>query len=124
MNIIVIFAVLVLLIIIVASFRRNRLLKDKTVTPSQALEAWREGAFFVDVRTPEEYAETHVPGAILIPLKDLSARMGEIPTDRKIFVVCRSGSRSAKATITLIRHQFSNVFNVSGGMLSWKGPTQ
>jgi rhodanese-related sulfurtransferase len=76
------------------------------------------GAFVLDVRQPDEYDEAHVPGAVLVPLDQLSARIGEVPAGEHLFVICRSGARSAAAVEALIGagHQATNV---AGGTLAW-----
>lgn len=76
-----------------------------------------EGEFVLDVRNPEELAEGSVPGAVNIPLKELRARLGELPRDREILVHCRSGQRSYYATRILLQNGFK-IRNISGGMLS------
>jgi len=64
----------------------------------------RQGALLLDVRTPEEFAQAHVPGAINIPVQELAHRMGELgPKSRKVVVYCRSGGRSATATVLMQR---------------------
>lgn len=63
-----------------------------------AIEA---GAFIIDVRQPSEYAEGHIPGAVNIPLRELVARIDEIPTDTQVIVYCKSGYRAALAGSTL-----------------------
>lgn len=116
--------IVILLVIMVGQARKRRLLKNKTVTTDEALEVWRNAGLFIDVRTPEEYAQGHVPGAVLIPLTELPARMGEIPKDCKVYIICRSGNRSSNATLSLIDQQYDNVYNVGGGMLQWKGAVE
>ena len=77
------------------------------------------GAVLVDVRQPDEYAEAHVPGAVLIPLGEIPVRWEEIPQDRgEVFVVCRSGARSLQAA-TFLAQQGLAVVNVAGGTLAW-----
>ncbi len=71
----------------------------------------------LDVREPLEIAAGPVPGALHIPLGQLRARLGELPRDREIHVVCRSGQRSYIATRILLQHGFK-AKNVSGGVLS------
>ena len=66
---------------------------------AQALVA--QGAFLLDVRTPEEYAAGHIDGATNIPVEEVSGRTAELPTDTVIVTYCRSGSRSATAAQTL-----------------------
>jgi len=77
-----------------------------------------EGGFVLDVRQPDEYEAGHVPGAVLIPLDQLAARAGEVPTDRPVYVVCRSGARSAVAVQALRRAGY-DATNVAGGTLAW-----
>lgn len=79
-----------------------------------------EHLFVIDVRSPEEYRQDgHIQGARLLPLNLLAQRLNELPKDRPIVCVCRSGARSAMACETLKQHGFTNVINMSGGMMSW-----
>ncbi|MBY5427635.1 CoA-disulfide reductase, partial [Rhizobium leguminosarum] len=75
------------------------------------------GGFLLDVREPMELAVENVPGAVNIPLGQLRGRLGELPRDRDIHVVCRSGQRAYYATRLLLQHDF-RAHNLSGGMLS------
>jgi len=76
----------------------------------------------VDVREPDEFdgALGHVPGARLIPLAALTARVAELSIAQPTVVVCRSGARSAQATALLGKCGFEKVANLSGGMLRWR----
>ena len=76
-----------------------------------------DGGFILDVRQPAELKVEHVPGAVNIPLAELRDRLGELPRDREILVVCRSGQRAYYATRILLQNGF-NARNVAGGMLS------
>ena len=76
-----------------------------------------DGAFLLDVRNPPELAVESVPGAVNIPLPQLRARLGELPRDREILVICRSGRRAYYATRILLQNGFK-ARNISGGMLS------
>ncbi|MDH4199819.1 MAG: rhodanese-like domain-containing protein [Spirochaetia bacterium] len=74
----------------------------------------------LDVRTPDEYATGHVPGAVLLPLDQVLA--GEsIPFDKnsEIYIICRSGSRSLKAAHYLENNGYKNVRSVDGGTMDW-----
>ena len=73
----------------------------------------------VDVREPWEYRQGHVPGAILIPLGQLSARVNELDPDRPVAVICASGNRSQSAAALLGQKGFKTVYNVSGGTGAW-----
>ena len=74
------------------------------------------GRFILDVREPAEFADGHVPEALNIPLPQLRARMGELPRDREILVVCKVGQRGYFATRILLQNGF-NARVVTGGML-------
>jgi rhodanese-related sulfurtransferase len=90
------------------------------VTPSQAAALFRQGAFFLDVREPSEWLEGHVPGATLIPLEQLPGRVGEVPADRPVVVICRTGNRSAAARDFLRNAGFKAVSSVQGGIVAWQ----
>lgn len=75
----------------------------------------------IDVRTPEEYKAGHIPEAKLIPLQELPSRLAEIDKNKKVYVICHSGNRSRQASDILAKNGFPNIFNIQGGMLSWKG---
>lgn len=78
-----------------------------------------EGALLLDVRTPEEFTEGHLPGAVNIPVHDLSGRLGELSDrERAIVVYCRSGMRSGRAAGVLRRAGYRTVHNL-GGLSNW-----
>lgn len=77
-----------------------------------------EDVIIVDVREDWEYAEGHIPDSILMPLGEIPARMSELPTDKTIIAVCRSGNRSGQAA-EFLSAQGYDVHNMEGGMLSW-----
>jgi rhodanese-related sulfurtransferase len=73
----------------------------------------------IDVRTPEEFKEGHIPGAKLIPLQELEARMNELSKDQAYLLVCRSGSRSGQAQDLLAKHGYNQTYNMLQGMSEW-----
>jgi rhodanese-related sulfurtransferase len=75
-------------------------------------------AWLLDVREDDEWAAGHAPEATHIPLGDLGARTGELPVDQEIYVICRSGGRSGRATQALNGAGWRAV-NVAGGMQDW-----
>jgi rhodanese-related sulfurtransferase len=79
----------------------------------------RDDVVLIDVREDSEYAEGHIPGAVLIPLGQIPDRLGEIPQDKTVIAVCRSGNRSSQAANFLRQQGFDNVHNMQGGMLAW-----
>jgi len=76
----------------------------------------------VDVREPEEFNGPlgHVPGAVLIPLGSLDGKAASLQKTKPIVTVCRSGARSAQATVMLGKAGYERVANLSGGMLRWR----
>ena len=73
----------------------------------------------IDVRQPEEYEKSHIEGAKLIPLGELSERINEIDWDKEVVFMCRSGVRSeAAANITTSLNK--DCFNLEGGILAWQ----
>jgi NADPH-dependent 2,4-dienoyl-CoA reductase/sulfur reductase-like enzyme/rhodanese-related sulfurtransferase len=76
-----------------------------------------KGAFLLDVREAVEQAVEKVPGAVNVPLGQLRSRLGELPRDREILVICRSAQRAYNATRILLQNGFKTR-NISGGMLS------
>jgi rhodanese-related sulfurtransferase len=77
-----------------------------------------DGAWLLDVREDGEWDAGHVPDATHIPLGQLGARTGELPADQEIYVICRSGHRSGRATQALNGAGWRAV-NVAGGMQDW-----
>ena len=81
-----------------------------------------EGAdkpFLLDVRTAQEFANGHIPGAVNIPVDDLRSRLNELPQDRKIAVYCQVGQRGYLATRILMQKGFSAA-NIGGGYKTYK----
>jgi DMSO/TMAO reductase YedYZ molybdopterin-dependent catalytic subunit/glyoxylase-like metal-dependent hydrolase (beta-lactamase superfamily II) len=76
------------------------------------------GALLLDVREPDEWRAQHAPTAMLVPMGTVRTRLPELPRDRKVVVVCRSGGRSAAVTDALRAWGFDAV-NLSGGMCAW-----
>lgn len=79
----------------------------------------RQGsAWILDVRQPDEYEAGHVPGAVLIPLDELGDRHGEVPRDAQVYVICKSGGRSA-AAVEALNGAGCTTANVAGGTMAW-----
>lgn len=89
------------------------------INVQQAYEKYQAGAFILDVRQPEEWNEGHIPNATLIPLDQLAQRVNEVPRDREIVVVCRSGNRSREGTLILLENGFKQVSSMAGGVIDW-----
>jgi rhodanese-related sulfurtransferase len=118
-------ALLILIgVVVYKLLSRKMALRGHELKEGEALDKWESKEYILDVRTIDEYKEGHIPGVTLIPLNQLGRRFEEIPRDRDVYVMCRSGTRSAEATVWLLKKGFDNVYNISGGMLKWKGPVE
>ena len=80
----------------------------------------RDDVVMLDVRTPEEYDQGHIPGVMLIPLDQVANRLAEIPKDKTLVVTCRSGNRSAQAAELLRQKGYEDVHNMLGGFGAWE----
>lgn len=97
-------------------------LAANTVTPAevaQQIKDPRTAPYLLDVRTPEEFAEGHVPGAKNIPVADIAERAAEVPKDRPVVVYCRSGARVKRANAILRERGYTNLVEMEGSMLAW-----
>jgi rhodanese-related sulfurtransferase len=90
------------------------------VSVDQAAKMRDQGAFILDVRQPEEWAQFHLAGATLIPLGELPNRLNEVPKDRNVVVVCRTGHRSAQGRDILLNAGFTLVTSMTGGLTAWQ----
>ncbi len=91
-----------------------------TISVTQASQLRQQGALILDVREPSEWAQFHIPGATLIPLGSLPSRLNEVPKDRQVVVVCRTGVRSAQGRDILLKAGYTKVTSMTGGMNQWQ----
>ncbi len=77
--------------------------------------------FVLDVRTPAEYAEGHVPGAVNVPHDQVASRLAEIPKDKDVVLYCRSGRRAGLAADVLAAHGYTRLSHLEGDMEAWIG---
>jgi len=92
--------------------------EDLEVDIEDLAAALDDGATLLDVRTPDEYAEGHVAGAVLIPLGELADRRDEIPDADPLYVICAAGGRSLQAARALVAAGYRAV-SVAGGTNGW-----
>ena len=89
----------------------------KQVRVSEVRSLVESGAYIIDVREPHEYELAHIKTAVNIPLSQIRNRLDEIPTDRPVYLHCRSSQRSYNACRCLIGHGFTNIYNIQGSYL-------
>ncbi len=97
------------------------LARRENVDVAALVAAKAAGAVVIDVRTDEEWAEGHVPGAVHVPLATLSPTHPEIaklPKDQPVYFICRSGGRSARAADQMASAGYK-AMNVEGGTMAW-----
>ena len=109
-------AVLALVLLMVFG---NREPQGSEISVAEAYEKFQAGIFLLDVRTREEWDEQHVPGSTWIDQEVLLNRMGELPADEEIMIICNSGRRSREAMSDLLKAGFTRVVSVSGGITAW-----
>jgi rhodanese-related sulfurtransferase len=96
---------------LIAVFRRQ--------VPTVAVPDIADDSYVLDVREPEEWSAGHAPGAHHVPMMEIPARLAELPTEREVMVICRSGGRSGQVVAYLMGNGWDNVRNVEGGMQDW-----
>jgi rhodanese-related sulfurtransferase len=90
------------------------------ITAFQAYDQYQRGAFFLDVRTQEDWNNAHIPRSVVIPVGELAGRLGELPSDREIVVVCALGLRSTEGAKILVESGFWPVACLRGGLQAWE----
>ena len=94
------------------------------LSPSEFVSRWPAYAagfdvVLLDVREPAELATAAVAAAVHIPMREVPARLAELPRDKPLVVMCHSGGRSSRVAQYLQDFGFSNVFNLKGGIDAW-----
>lgn len=98
----------------------NILLKRLNLFQCSELLNLHDDGILIDVRTPAEFEQGTIDGAVNIPLDEIRDRLAEIPTHRRLYIFCQQGMRGYLAQRILVQNGFSNVANLSGGYLLWK----
>jgi rhodanese-related sulfurtransferase len=117
--VLLIVALVIFLILQMGRANNNNALLS-TIGVNEAYTLYQNGAFVLDVRTVEEWNEFHAPNTTLIPLDQLASRLNEVPRDRQIVVVCRSGNRSQQGRDILLNAGFAQVVSMTGGLNEWR----
>jgi rhodanese-related sulfurtransferase len=116
-------ALVIVLLVLWSNYRRNdnpSAALPAEISVSEAYNKYQNGAYVLDVRTQEEWNDFHAPNTTLIPLDQLPSRLDEIPRDREIVIVCRSGNRSQQGRDILLNTGFQQVTSMQGGLNEWR----
>jgi rhodanese-related sulfurtransferase len=100
-------------------FLVSKMTPSVEITPARAYAKFQQGAFFLDVRSQDEWDQFHIAGSTLIPLDQLPNRLSELPGDQELVVVCLSGHRSQSGVTLLQQAGFKQVSCLSGGLQAW-----
>jgi rhodanese-related sulfurtransferase len=92
---------------------------DVTVQEAKRLIEEKPDLVVLDVRTPSEYEDGHLPRAINIPVDDLLGRLGELDRSDEILVYCRTGNRSTRAVGYLNDNDFTRLYHMVDGIVAW-----
>lgn len=94
----------------------------RDISPAEAQDLLRSNptVLLLDVRTPGEFMQNRIAGAHLIPIDQVTTRLGEIPQNRPVLVYCAVGSRSSQVAGYLSRQGYAEVYNMSGGIMGWQ----
>jgi rhodanese-related sulfurtransferase len=93
---------------------------DVTSREAKTLIEKDRTVFVLDVRTPQETSQGRVPGAVLMPVNEVERRVSEIPKNRPVIVYCAVGSRSRHAANFLSRRGYTNIHNMTDGIVGWQ----
>ena len=88
--------------------------------PTVSAQDVPDDAFLLDVREEDEWVAGHAPGATHVPMMEIPGRTGEVPQDRDVVVVCRSGQRSAQVVAFLQQRGWDQAVNLDNGMHGWE----
>lgn len=110
---------LVLILNLILSF--NARAENMNITNTQVKELIDQNTdmILLDVREPHELEQSKLENITHIPLGQLQARFEELPKDKKIIAICRTGGRSGQATSFLRAQGFADTWNMTGGMNAW-----
>ena len=106
--------------VVLSSFASATAAEGGRVTPDElkAMLAKKERVILIDVRTPAEHNEAHIPGSVLMPLDTLEG-VTNLPNGGAIIFYCRSGKRSQQALDILARKGFKDIRHLEGGINAW-----
>lgn len=109
---------LIAIFIFVITSEKDGIKKIDVKTLQNKLE--NEEITLLDVRESSEYEGGHIEGAVNAPLSSLDANQLPYPKDEPVYVICRSGNRSAQAASQLQDAGYTEIYDVSGGMMAWE----
>lgn len=92
--------------------------RDISSTEAKTLLA-KSNIFLLDVRTPQEFSQARLAGAVLIPIGEFERRISEVPKNKPVLVYCAVGSRSKPAADLLSQRGYKEVYHMTDGIVGW-----
>ncbi len=93
--------------------------KNISVEEVYKIVSGNQDYLILDVRTPDEFNEGHIEGAVLIPVSELESRLDELAENKPIVVYCKVGGRSSTAANILVENGFTGIYDMTGGIMDW-----
>jgi rhodanese-related sulfurtransferase len=93
-----------------------------SISPQALLERQAKGdasVFVLDVRTPQEFAAGHVPGAVNVPYDQVASQLAQIPKDKDVVLYCKSGRRAGLAADVLAANGYTKLEHLQGDIQAW-----
>ena len=112
-------ALVVLALLLAVSLALAAAVKPLSVKDAKALIDKTPNLYILDVRTPDEYKEVRMKNSVLIPVNDLEKRVGEVPKNRPILVICAVGARSKTGSDFLVSRGYKEVYHLNDGLVGW-----
>lgn len=110
----------IIVFLIVTKFFAKGINSITTTEAKELLQNNKNDYFFMDVRTAREFKANKIKGFKNIPLDQINNRLDQIPKDKKLVVMCQSGSRSTVAARQLVKAGYTEISNVRGGISLWR----
>jgi rhodanese-related sulfurtransferase len=121
-TLVIIITLMVIAYFAIAQFKQSPAGVEKIDAIAFAEKIKEEGMLILDVRTPSEFQAGHIKGAVNIDINspDFNEKIQELEKSKTLLVYCHSGARSAKASKVLNEQGFAPIFDMAGGIISWK----
>ncbi|MCT4783901.1 MULTISPECIES: rhodanese-like domain-containing protein [Exiguobacterium] len=119
-KLIILLSILVIGTLLLVLFTSNKTEVTKIDVDTLKIQLKKEGRTLIDVRETDEYSGGHIEGAVNAPLSSLDAVGLPYEKDEPIYLICHSGNRSAVAAQILSDHGYTEVYDVTGGMIAWE----
>jgi rhodanese-related sulfurtransferase len=113
-----VFLIIALLVGVLSAFGASGY-RNLMSTEARKLVEQKKNLYLLDVRTQDEFRQAHLKGSVLIPINEIERRLGEVPRNRPILVLCAVGSRSNLVAGFLSSKGYGEVYNMQDGLMGW-----